>query len=316
MNPRQPALWLLVPGAATAALGCLALLGWILERPLLASFGADLIPMSPSAAAMLVMYGLAICWRVWAPASGSTVWIGRGAGGAGILIALLFLVMLGFNVHLSIEHLGLKSDSLVQGAITGHMSPLTAFCFLLVGVAFLTSLSRSATRPLWHTGVTLGTTGVLLAVCYVFLLAYCFGEPLLYRGGLIPPALNTILALSILGITLLALADHPAGLLDESSTGKHRTALAFGLIFVTLAAAIIAGGYIYYRHFEKQFRAEIERQLSVIAELKVAELTLYRDERLSDAAIFFQNPAFSSLVRSCFAQTPDTHASDPAILDW
>ena len=53
----------------------------------------------------------------------------------------------------------------------------------------------------------------------------------------------------------------------------------------------------YCRHYEQQFRAEAERQLSAIAELKVDELAQYRKERLWDADAFFQNDAFSGLVR-------------------
>jgi hypothetical protein len=45
----------------------------------------------------------------------------------------------------------------------------------------------------------------------------------------------------------------------------------------------------YYRNYERQFRAEAERQLSAIAELKSDELAQYRKERLWDAATFFKN---------------------------
>ncbi len=62
-------------------------------------------------------------------------------------------------------------------------------------------------------------------------------------------------------------SSHPQ---DTAPALGHRTAYAFGSIFALLAAGIVASGYIHYRHFEKQYRAEIERQLSVIAELKDA----------------------------------------------
>jgi len=61
-------------------------------------------------------------------------------------------------------------------------------------------------------------------------------------------------------------------------------------------------------HYERQFRAAAEHQLSAIAELKVNELAQYRKERLEDAAIFFNNPAFSGLVRRFLDHPEDADA--------
>jgi PAS domain S-box-containing protein len=71
---------------------------------------------------------------------------------------------------------------------------------------------------------------------------------------------------------------------------------AFGLIFVVLAAGIVAAGTFYYRNFERRYRSQVERQLSSVAELKVAELARWRKARLSDGAFFFKNRSFSSSV--------------------
>ena len=43
----------------------------------------------------------------------------------------------------------------------------------------------------------------------------------------------------------------------------------FLLVFVLLAAGIVTVGYLYYRHYEELYRAEVEHQLSAIADLKV-----------------------------------------------
>jgi hypothetical protein len=52
-------------GAGSTALGLLAFFGWLSGNPLLASFGANLIPMPPSAALLFVVLGLAtlLCSR-------------------------------------------------------------------------------------------------------------------------------------------------------------------------------------------------------------------------------------------------------------
>ena len=64
----------LVAGIVAAAIGLLALLGWICNYPLLASFGAGLIPMAPSTAILLLVYGSALGWRAWAPLSRRAYW--------------------------------------------------------------------------------------------------------------------------------------------------------------------------------------------------------------------------------------------------
>src|ERR1035441_11010765 len=186
----------LASGIVTSAIGLLALLGWGLEFPWLASFGVDLIPMAPSTAVMFLLYGAAVCLRARLPLSRRAFRISVTAGCLGGLVALLLFTLGCLHMQWPVENLGLNATRTVRGAPIGHMSPVTAFCFLVVSVSFLISLSRSAARP-WRVGLALGSAGVLLGICLVFLLAYLYGAPLLYGRKFIPPALNTILAFTM-----------------------------------------------------------------------------------------------------------------------
>jgi PAS domain S-box-containing protein len=96
--------------------------------------------------------------------------------------------------------------------------------------------------------------------------------------------------------------------MTSSEEGKNRTGIIFLLIFLGLAAGILAGGYFAYQNYEQNFRAEAERQLSAIAELKVSQLAQYRMERLGDASTIFKNPVFSNLVKQFFEQKSDRKA--------
>ena len=87
------------------------------------------------------------------------------------------------------------------------------------------------------------------------------------------------------------------------------------LIFVLLAAGIVTVGCRYYWNYERQFRAEAERQLSTIADLKADELVQYRKERLGDAVTLFENPAFSGLVRR-FLEHPEDADAQQQVEDW
>jgi PAS domain S-box-containing protein len=96
----------------------------------------------------------------------------------------------------------------------------------------------------------------------------------------------------------------------DASSRARRAPWILGLIFAVLATGIVAAGDLYYRHYEQQYRAEVERQLSAIAELKTHELADWREERLGDAHIFFKNDAFSALVRRYFDSPGDVDARE------
>lgn len=82
------------------------------------------------------------------------------------------------------------------------------------------------------------------------------------------------------------------------------------VIFVLLAA-----GWLYYQRYKEDYRTEVERRLSAIAELKVNDLVDWRNERLSDAGIFYKNAAFSALVEHFF-ETPDDVEAQGQIRTW
>ena len=97
---------------------------------------------------------------------------------------------------------------------------------------------------------------------------------------------------------------------------KDRLALwVLVTIFVCVAVGIVAAGYVYYRNYEKQYRSEVERQLSAIADLKAGELVQWRKERLGDGAVFFKNNSFSGLVRR-FLERPEDAEARRAIQAW
>ena len=91
--------------------------------------------------------------------------------------------------------------------------------------------------------------------------------------------------------------------------------IALILIFGVLSLGIAATGYLYYRNYEKSYKAEVDRQLSAIADLKVAELVRWRKMRLRDSAIFHRNPVFSALVKR-YLENPEDIESQEQIQTW
>ncbi|MGA2243082.1 MAG: PAS domain S-box protein [Verrucomicrobiota bacterium] len=96
---------------------------------------------------------------------------------------------------------------------------------------------------------------------------------------------------------------------------ERRVAYPLVLSFAILALGIVVGGTVYYQHYQRQFRTEVERQLSAIAELKAGELAQYRKERLKDAGIFLNNDSFSVLVKR-FLTNPEDVDAQRQIQEW
>ena len=78
------------------------------------------------------------------------------------------------------------------------------------------------------------------------------------------------------------------------------------LFFVIMAVMIIASSYVYYQNYEKNYKLEIDHQLTAVSDLKVNELVDWKTERMGDAGIFFHNPLFSSRVRHLVNGDNDT----------
>jgi PAS domain S-box-containing protein len=94
----------------------------------------------------------------------------------------------------------------------------------------------------------------------------------------------------------------------------HRAWYPLVLIFALLALGILAGGIFSYRNYERHFRTGIEQELTAIAELKVAQISQWRRERLADANYLQRNPyaarcALNVLARSASPTARQTFRS-------
>ena len=100
-----------------------------------------------------------------------------------------------------------------------------------------------------------------------------------------------------------------------SPTPERLTLIYQVLIFIFLAAGIIIAGYLYYCSYEKEYRLGVEEQLRSVGDLKVDELVRWRNERLGDARLLYENPAFSSLVKEC-QDNPEYNNTREELHSW
>lgn len=87
------------------------------------------------------------------------------------------------------------------------------------------------------------------------------------------------------------------------------------IIFLILALCIGLAGYGYYDIQKQQIKKGIQDELSAIADLKVNQITAWRNERLEDAMGIVKNPLIANAVQQ-FLQNPGTAGPERDILSW
>ena len=80
------------------------------------------------------------------------------------------------------------------------------------------------------------------------------------------------------------------------------------MIFIVFTVGLLFAGYFYYKDSEKQFKTDIEDQLTAISELKVNEIVHWRNERIGDGSFFNNNDVFSALVKRYLTDINDLDA--------
>jgi len=294
--------------AIAAALGALALIGWGSGYLPLSSFGPERIPMAPGTALLLALLGTAVFFCARKPVSPIAHRVGMAVATGSALIGLLLFVLFNAGVHSHLDHLGLAIDGMGPEPGFGHMSPVVALCFVLAGASLAATLIAPLKPPAWAmAGFWLAGAAVLVGI--IFLLAYLFGMPLVYRGALILPALPSSSALTALGLALVALAAPRAWAHDRQiDTATLRASLKLVLVFALMAVGLVGAGSIHFRSYAAEQRAQVESRLSAIAQLKAEELVIWRRDHLRDASLLRGNATFAELVRRAYASERDAQA--------
>jgi signal transduction histidine kinase len=294
------------------ALGVLIL--WMLGRPELGTFGPGQVPMAPSTALLLCLFGLAVFGTTHRPdhrgIRRTALWIILLGGS----IALLLGILSALGIRLGGERLGFRVREVLPGIPLGHMSPLTAAAFLLAALSYLAAPGSLGRR------FCSATVGLVLAVllcgqALLLLLTYAWGVPLLYGSAYIPPALLTGLAFMALGLAILLKSLPHLALQQGRSKSEIREGLYYLGAFALVASVILGVSYAYFRNFEAEHLAVMERQLAAIADLKVSTLVEYRKERLGDAQLLASLPGFSGLVSQALGGTGNAQA-ETQIMNW
>jgi two-component system cell cycle sensor histidine kinase/response regulator CckA len=189
---------LLVPpalGVGSAALGMLALAGWLVGGSWLLSLRPHYIPVAPNTAVSLALLGLALATRsptrhpLKAPAIAAAALTLAFASGR------LVEAVLGRSLGVD----GVLLPLVPARAPAGMMAVPTAVGLLLAGSGVLLLAGEGvALRVASTLGVCVGGLGL------AFTLGYVYGAPLMYGTGAVPVALGTAVGLLCLGTSIAA----------------------------------------------------------------------------------------------------------------
>jgi PAS domain S-box-containing protein len=177
----------LVCASITVFIGLFVLISWVLGFNDVSSFGKKFIPMAEETALLFLVTGIALISILIKSKNrllqyfiiSSTVFIG--------IIALLTLFDSATAYRWNISDILGETNAVKAGIVTGKMSWITAFCFILVSVALLLLTSKAKKHSVVFSSLA-------LFIAYIIVVGYSYGVPLLYGGTSIPMAWPTAIA--------------------------------------------------------------------------------------------------------------------------
>jgi PAS domain S-box-containing protein len=103
--------------------------------------------------------------------------------------------------------------------------------------------------------------------------------------------------------------------MEINNNKEKRIIYSYLAIFLIIGVFIAFGGYQYHKNFKKHFKANIENQLTIIADLKVSEIEHWLEEQRGNATALFKNKAFSNLIKR-HLNSPNDSVINSEIQSW
>ncbi len=187
--------------AIVAGISLFASIGWLTTTPILASLGAENIPMAPVTALFFLV--LCILWLVQRVSNNRPV---ISAFVRATLVGMFVLVLiLGFRyltgLGPDLQKLFFPNPPLFGQVSSGRMSPLTALGFCLTIPAYFLLVRPEPNMSRRSVSAILSL--VVFTLSGINCLGYLLGSPFFYGGTFIPVALTTALSFLFLSIFIL-----------------------------------------------------------------------------------------------------------------
>jgi PAS domain S-box-containing protein len=263
-----------VTSALVALIGCVVIVGWLFDIPVLTSILPMWVTMKANTAIAFIFGGAAL-WQL----SKITRRANRLAGiyaAIVLLIGLLTLIQYAFGINLGIDQLLFKeSVDAIATSAPGRMAVNTALNFLLLGSAlFLLSKPRS-----FHPGIQVCTL-IAFFISLLGLLGYIYGIQEFYGfGSYTKMAVHSAIAFIILCIGILCL--HP----DQGIAGMLTSQHAGGIMARRLSLTVIGippilSGLILVGYRAEFYSGEVGLSLSAIFNIAVFSVVIWINARV------------------------------------
>ena len=182
--------------------GFLGLLGWIFNEYVLYSFGIEFIPMAPITTVSFITFSTIIL-------SYSLTKHHKYLSLLYIILDLLFLLFCSLifvdyllRLNLNLIDLILPLNISLNKNVVGLMSPLTAFIFVLIGIALLDIIINRNKNSKHYASQIFGL--IAFSSGFISTLGYILGTPLLYSAGVVPIAIGTSISFLFVGISIIS----------------------------------------------------------------------------------------------------------------
>ena len=298
-----------ISGVAAGISALLVLVSWQLGAWKLTAFGSGFVPMAPMTACLMFLIGSALALSQYWPSKTAVRGYVLLSIGLAAFSSLLVLARHLLGLELSVEGWLTSTTAKVGNIAVGRMSPLTAFAFLSVSVAFLLVVPPIGRFRIYRQVSSLlsfATMGLGLFV----LLSYAADTPILYGGSTIPMAILTAMLFVLLSCGLLINAGHdvwPFTIFTETPTSSSPSPFAViakgpFAAFIVLSIAIAASGFLYLKKQITLSTAAAHRELLAIANLKTGQISNWYSERRKDAEVIFSNAMIQKQVGDFLAE--------------
>jgi sensor domain CHASE-containing protein len=199
----RPALRPLIAaiGGASALLGLAVLIGWYTHTVALIQLRPSLAPMQFNTALCFLLGGMALALSSFAWGAKAS----RALGGSVCALAALTLAEYLSGRGLGIDQLLFHCYITTETSNAGRMSPVSAMCFTLAGVALVLIARQDGSR--WRPLAIGSMASLIISISLIALLGYALGLPGAYGWAqLTRIAMHTAAGLSLLGTGLFITA--------------------------------------------------------------------------------------------------------------
>ena len=292
----------LVCAALLAGMAAAVIWTWTAGVGDLLAFGSHLKPMSPGAALLSLLAGLALYFYYRDSQRAAVRWFGTGVGALLVVACGLVCMRYWLGWDSPVERWLAMGAGRLGNYPVGEISWTCGAVLLLAGLALLV---RFQARASWQ-WLAVGLAAVIVLVG--------LGVVVSYLGGLTGPVGHSLHRHSLLGgVAFLLLGG--ALVLGKASAERSAASLWPVLTAGGLAMVIGVSGAVGMRYLQAQERAAAHRLLKSVTDLKAEEITNWRRERLDDAQVLGQAPMIGHDLRMFLAQ-PGAAAARANLLRW